>query len=307
MAVYAGMVDAMDYHIGRLITYLKKIGQYDDTVFVFASDNGPEPSDPYDPAISSAPERVYLKFWMMNNGYNLDYETLGTRGSFISIGSSNASEAASPLAFYKFFAAEGGMRVPMIISGPGIRETEKISNAFTFVTDIAPTLLDIAGVSTPRGEYQGRKVEPLIGKSIVPLTQGSTKRIHGEDEPIGYELGGNAALFQGDYKIVLDRGPVADGQWHLYNIVTDPGETNDLREELPERFSSMMAAYEAYVKDNNVLPVSEGYTQHKQARINATILQLKADYPIYTTVLIVILALIGFLIRWLVRRRRVRR
>ena len=304
MAVYAGMVDAMDYHIGRLIAYLKKIDQYDNTVFVFTSDNGAEGSDVYDPSISSAPERVYLKFWMKNNGYNRDYETLGTRGSYINIGPSNASAAVSPLAYYKFFAAEGGMRVPMIISGPGIRETGKISNAFTFVTDIAPTLLEIAGVKNPRGQYQGREVETIVGKSMIPLVSGAVERIHDENETVGYELGGNAALFQGEYKIVKNRGPVADGQWHLYNIVTDPGETEDLREKMPERFSSMMAAYEAYVRDNNVLPVSEGYTQHNQMRINSTILQLKADYPIYVTVLIVILALIGLLIRWVIRRRK---
>jgi len=306
MAVYAGMIDAMDFHIGRLITYLKQTGQYDNTVFVFVSDNGSEGLDVFDPSITSGPERAYLKVWMKMTGYNRDYETLGTKGSYVNIGPSIASAAASPLAYYKFFAAEGGMRVPLIISGPGITQSGKISNAFTFVTDIAPTLLEIAGVKNHQGEYQGRKVEPIIGKSIIPLSRGTAEKIHPDTETIGYELGGNAALFQGDYKIVLDRGPVADGQWHLYNIVNDPGESRDLREEMPERFSTMMAAYEAYVKDNNVLPVSKGYTQHKQARINATIVQLKADYPIYVTVLVVILALIGLLIRWLVRRKKAR-
>ena len=293
MAVYAGMVDAMDHHIGRLITYLKKTGQYDNTVFVFTSDNGAEGSDAFDEFL---PLRIYLKLWMKNNGYNLDYETLGTRGSYINIGPSFASAAASPLAYYKFFAAEGGMRVPMILSGSGITKTGSISNAFTYVTDIAPTILEIAGVDPPQGQYQGRPIEPMVGKSIMPLARGETERIHGEEETIGYELGGNAALFKGDYKIVKDRGPLADGRWHLYNIVTDPGETNDLREDMPERFSAMMAAYQAYVVENNVLPVSEGYTQRKQLVITATILQLKAHYPIYLAVLIVILSFIGFLI-----------
>lgn len=301
IAVYAGMIDAMDYHIGRLITYLKKTGQYHNTVFVFTSDNGAEGSDVFD---ISVPEQIYLKAWMKFNGYNLDYETLGTRGSYINIGPSFASAAASPLAYYKFFAAEGGMRVPLIISGPGITKTDKVTNAFAYVTDIAPTILEIAGVAPPQNEYKGRRVEPIVGKSILPLARQIAERIHDDDETIGYELGGNAALFQGDYKIVKDRGPVADGKWHLYNIVTDPGETKDLREQMPERFSTMMVAYQAYVVDNNVLPVSEGYTQHKQLRINTIILQLKEDYPIYIGVLIMILALIGFLVRRRFRRFR---
>ncbi|MBT4267425.1 MAG: arylsulfatase [Deltaproteobacteria bacterium] len=304
MAVYAGMVDAMDHHIGRLLTYLKKTGEYDNTVFMFTSDNGAEGGDAFDKSLSSPPELLYLRWWMKNNGYNRDYENLGTRGSYINIGPSFASAAASPLAYYKFFAHEGGMRVPLIISGPGITETDKISNALTYVTDIAPTILELAGLNPLQDSYQGRKVEPMTGKSIIPLAKGETTRIHGEEETIGYELGGNAALFQGDYKIVLDRGPVADGKWHLYNIVTDPGEKKDLREAMPERFAAMMAAYQAYVIDNNVLPVSDDYDQKKQLGINAIITQLKADYPIYVTVLLVIIALIRFLIRRWIRRRK---
>jgi arylsulfatase A-like enzyme len=197
------------------------------------------------------------------------------------------------------------LRVPLIISGPGVTESGKISNAFTFVTDIAPTLLDIAGIKPLQDNYQGRTVEPMVGQSILPLAQGKAERIHDAEKTIGYELGGNSALFQGDYKIILDRGPVADGEWHLYNIVTDPGETKDLREAMPERFSTMMAAYQAYVVDNNVRPVSADYDQKKQLGKNVLIIQLKSGSPIsliLPTILIVILILIGYLVRRLIRR-----
>jgi glutathione S-transferase len=311
MAVYAGMIDAMDHHIGRLITYLKETGQYDNTVFVFISDNGAEGNDAWDTSVDVTPvDKLLLKFWMKNNGYNLDYENLGTRGSYVNIGPSIASAAASPLAFHKFFAHEGGMRVPLIMSGPGITEAGRMSNAFSFVTDIAPTLLDIAGVNNPQNEYRGRTVEPMIGQSILPLAQGKTERIHAADKTIGYELGGNAALFQGDYKIVMDRGPVADGQWHLYNIVTDPGETTDLKEAMPQRFSAMMAAYRKYAADNNVRPVSADYDMKKQLGINMMILQLKSGSPILyipMAVLILLLGLVAYLVRHLVKRHRNRK
>jgi glutathione S-transferase len=291
--------------------YLKETGQFDNTVFVFMSDNGAEGNDVWDRSLDVTPiDKLFLKLWMKNNGSNLDYENLGTRGSYVNIGPSIASAAGSPLTFHKFFAHEGGMRVPLIMSGPGITEACRMSSAFSFVTDIAPTLLDIAGVNNPQNEYQDRTVESMVGQSILPLAQGKTERIHAADKTIGYELGGNAALFQGDYKIVMDRGPVADGQWHLYNIVTDPGETRDLKEAMQERFSAMMAAYRKYVIDNNVRPVSEDYSFQKQLGINLAITQLKAGSPIlYTLIalLILLLALVAYLVRNLVKRHRHRK
>jgi arylsulfatase A-like enzyme len=303
MAVYAGMVDAMDHHIGRLITYLKETGQYDNTVFVFTSDNGPASSDVYD----SAPlAQLFMKLWHKAHGYNMDYETLGTRGSYINMGITFASSAASPLAFYKFWVGEGGMRVPLIISGKGIKEKGRITNVFTYVTDIAATILEISGVNPARVEYQGRSVEPMIGKSLLPLAKGEVDRVYHEEESIGYELAGHAALFKGDYKIVNNRGPVGDDLWHLFNIVTDPGETKDLKQEMPERFSDMMAAYRSYAADNNVLPVPEGYTKNKALKAYSQGVQLKAlkaRAPIIVTIVIAMTALAGFFFRRRLRKK----
>ena len=150
MAVYAGMVDAMDFHIGRLIEYLKAIDEYDNTVIIFTSDNGPEPSDP-----STANSVLFPMIREYILGYNNDYETLGERHSFNTIGASFASAAASPLGHYKFHSGEGGMRVPMIISGPILAEQlqGQISHSKAFVKDLAPTILTIAGTHHPGVKY----------------------------------------------------------------------------------------------------------------------------------------------------------
>ena len=253
------MIDAMDHHIGRLIQYLEDTDQYDNTVFIFTSDNGPEGTE-----VLSGARATYLRLWFATHGYNMDYETLGTRGSFVDIGPSFGSAAASPLAYYKFFAHEGGMRVPMIIAGDMVARTGSISNAFTYVTDLAPTVLELANVKPPTGSYQGREVEDISGKSLMPLLTGQADRAHEPDETIGYELAGNAALFKGDYKIVIDRGPVGDGEWHLFNFVTDPGEASDLKEAKSELFAEMMDDYERYARDCRVLPVPDGYDQRKE-------------------------------------------
>jgi arylsulfatase/uncharacterized sulfatase len=259
MAVYAGMIDAMDQHIGRLITYLKDAGEYDNTVFIFASDNGPEGSE----ALTGL-RGVYLRMWFATHDYNTDYETLGTRGSFVDIGPSFGSAAASPLAYYKFFAHEGGMRVPMIIAGGVVARAGSLSNAFTYVTDLAPTILEIANVKPPVGSYAGREVERITGKSLLPLLTGRVERAHDPEETIGYELAGNAALFKGDYKIVMDRGPIGDDEWHLFDFMADPGETTDLRNEMPQLFAEMMQGYRVYARDHQVLPIPDGYDQRRE-------------------------------------------
>ncbi len=261
MEVYAAMADAMDHEIGRLITYLKSIGQYDNTVFVFMSDNGAEASDPYSVLVG----RLWLD-WK----YSRAIDRLGARGAYTVIGPSWASAAVSPLGTYKFYGGEGGLRVPLIVAGPGIRQN-LIHNSFTHVSDIAPTLLALADVAPHQGSYRGQAVEPLAGASLVPLLRGESGRAHAADKPIGYELSGNAALFKGDFKLVKVTAPVGDGQWHLYNLQTDPGEVNDLAPQMPERFKAMRADYEHYAKTHGVLPMPDGYDPIRQVRNNALI------------------------------------
>lgn len=262
MAVYGGMVTAMDFHIGRLIEYLKATGQYDNTLFVFTSDNGSEVSGTPDPL--NGPARFFVK----SQGYTSEYETLGLKGSFNSISPSFASASASPLAFYKFYAGEGGLRVPLIIAGQSITAKGELNHALSHVTDITPTILSLAGVKAPDGRFGGRPVEAIVGRNLMPLIRGDVDRVYAEDEAIGYEVGGNAALFRGDHKIVMNRGPVGDSKWHLYNIVSDPGETEDLADAMPERMLVMSQAYEQYVLENGVLPVPIGYEQVYQIGIN---------------------------------------
>jgi arylsulfatase/uncharacterized sulfatase len=197
MEVYAAMAEAMDFHIGRLLNYLKEIGEYERTVFVFLSDNGAEGSDPY--AILSG--RLWLK-WQ----YRGDLADLGGPDTYGAIGPNWAGTAAAPLAGYKFYATEGGIRVPLVIAGVPGMQGGRIHQAFAHATDITPTLLELAGVPHPGHQYRGRPIEPLAGASLLPLLRGEATRVHSPDQAIGYELSGNAALFKGDYKLVRTAG-----------------------------------------------------------------------------------------------------
>ena len=259
MEVYAGMVDAMDMHIGRLMDHLKEIGEFENTLFVFTSDNGAEGSN-----LINVDGTSMLGNWFDVVGYNADYETLGERGSFNAIGPNNATIAASPLAYYKFYASEGGLRVPLVISGPGISKSNEMTDEFVFVTDLTPTILGLAGIENHGGNFNGNAIEEIVGKDFSDFLSGEAESIHPSSTSIGYELGGNRALFKGEYKIVFNRSARADKTWHLFNIKTDPGETSDLAEEEPERFAEMLKDYEEYASSNNVLPMPEGYSQRAE-------------------------------------------
>jgi len=297
MEVYAAMADAMDFHVGRLVAHLKQTGDYDNTVFLFTSDNGAEASDPY--AVLSG--RLWLD-WQYNKGI----DQLGARGAYSIIGPSWASAAASPLSTYKFYSGEGGIRVPLIISGPGDIKPNSIHGSLAHVKDIAPTLLELAQIVRPGVTYQGKAIEPMTGASLMPVLTGKAARVHGPNHVIGYELSGNQAVFKGDLKLIKNIAPIGDGQWHLYDIRNDPGETKDLRSQLPDVFQAMQADYAAYAKANGVLPMPEGYDPIQQVQINALINVyvprfLRTGLPILAGLVLLVSAFV-----FLRRRRRTR-
>jgi len=256
MEVYAGMVDAMDTHIGRLMDYLRSIDEYENTIFIFTSDNGAEGSPLISPTAQSP-----LDQWFQQVDYETGIETLGERGSWVAIGPSNATIAASPLAYYKFHANEGGLRVPLVMSGPGITGRGQLTDEFVFVTDLAPTILGLLNIGNHNGSWQGGAVEEIVGNDFSSFLAGENQVIHSVDEAIGYELGGNSALFKGDHKIVINKLERNETEWSLYNIKIDPGEVKDLKAEQPQLYEEMLADYEAWEKENDVLPMPEGYNR----------------------------------------------
>ena len=293
MAVYAGMVEAMDFHMGRLVAYLKETGQYDNTLFIFTSDNGAEASGPADPL--DLPTRRMTS----SLGYHTDYETLGLKGSYNTISPSFASAAASPLAYYKFHVGEGGMRVPLIIAGQALPAKGGLSHAFSYATDITPTILSLTGVPAPGKRYGGRPVEAMIGRDLAPLLLNPADRVYGPGESVGYELAGHAALFQGDYKIVFNRGPLGDDQWRLFNIIEDPGESRDLASEMPARLQQMLSAYEQYARQNKVLPVAPDFDNYRQLVVNTLHGMLRTPLLV---LFLTVLVLLPFYVAYRMRR-----
>lgn len=253
MEVNAAMLDAMDFHIGRFIGHLKETGAYDNTIFVVTSDNGPEPS--------SGDEDWRLGLWMSISGYHTRLEGLGGPGSWGFIGPEWANAAASPGDLFKFYATEGGVRAPLIIAGPGIGASRITSPAM--VIDITPTLLDWLG-----NPHTPANARPVTGRSLLPVLKGKARSVYARDDVRAIEVSGNSALYKGDYKITRSMPPVGDGQWRLYNLTQDPGETADLTQVQPDVLADMLAEFDAYAARTGLLPMPEGYNSLSQIEAN---------------------------------------
>ncbi len=251
MAAYGGMIDHMDVHIGRVIDHLKETGQYDNTIIIYMTDNGPDWSQPNVGAGEP---------WYNANYPKTAVEDIGVRGSFSSYGPPWAQVTAAHLNGFKTFSTEGGLRVPFIIRYPEWIESGQ-TDEFVFVTDLSATLLEVAGAVHPGTSYKGRKVFPMNAKSILPLMRGQTSSHRGADDWLGYELFGNSAIFHGDYKALrlgawLKSAGVEDaGEWRLYDLKSDPSELFNLGEREPERLAEMVAKYAEYSESMGVIDV----------------------------------------------------
>jgi arylsulfatase len=243
MEVYAGMLDAMDYHYGRVVSFLKDIGEYDNTVIIFLSDNGANPW--YSNDYPGAREKAFRE--KFDNGL----DNVGNPGSNYAYGMGFATGSGGPLDKFKMTVGEGGIRVPLLMTGPGIKGGRQL-DSFAYATDIMPTVLELAGLDHP-AEFRGRKIEPLRGRSMLGLLDGTKKAIYGSTEFVGGEMGGGKWMRQGDFKAVMIPAPYGKGVWQLFNVAEDPGEAKDLSKRMPDRLETLRAAWDRYAKDVGVV------------------------------------------------------
>jgi arylsulfatase A-like enzyme len=255
MAVYAGMLEYMDLSIGRVLDHLKAKHMLDNTVVVFMSDNGGEAAK----LLAISPE--YYK-----KNFDLTYERLGQKGSYSEYGPGWASTSMTPFSNFKGSAAEGGVRAPFLVRyPPAVREGER-SDAFAYVLDVVPTLLDLAGVKPTNNVHT-----PLGGLSMAPLLVGKSSQIHPDTEAIGYEAAGGAAVYRGNFKLVRSAPPFGDAKWRLYDLRADPTESRDLVATQPDLAKILLTEYESYAKRNGVVEVPADYDVMGQGAKNAAI------------------------------------
>ncbi|KAI0965353.1 alkaline-phosphatase-like protein [Xylaria arbuscula] len=255
MECFAGMVEAIDANVGKVTKYLEEIGELDNTFVCFLSDNGAEGA-----AYEAYPIVQSNMLQHLQKYYNNHIDNLGNGNSFIWYGPRWAQAATAPSRLYKAYTTEGGVRVPYMMKPPSAFSGEvlggSITHQFATVMDLAPTILDMAGVTHPAPTYQGRQIVPMRGKSMVPYLTKESETIHEKDFINGWETCGRAACRRGDWKIVFIPKPKGPERWQLYNLAKDPGEIHDLAEQEPEKLKELIKLWDIYVLETGVIPLS---------------------------------------------------
>ena len=255
MEVYAAMVDDLDQYVGKLVNYLKDTNQYDNTVIVFMSDNGPEGNNvsEYLPGFSE---------WV-NNCCNNTFDNIGNADSYVWLGPAWARAGSAPLRMFKSHTSQGGLHAPAFFHYPKRFKSQKDNQTFIHVKDVMPTLLEIAGIKHPgASEYRGREVVAMQGDSILPILTAKTNRIKRSQNYSGWELNDYRALRSGDWKIYyspkMGSEPLTSAsKWQLFNLASDPTEMNDLTAEHPEKLNELLQYWQAYVKENGVILINK--------------------------------------------------
>lgn len=245
MEVFAGMLSNLDDNVGKLFAYLKQIGEYDNTLIIFVSDNG-------------ADGMGYGFIPYVDGTGNLDIDNTlanyGRPGSFLFRSTRWAEAGTAPLRLFKGFTAEGGISVPAIVRLPGQSAALPPSTALASLLDVAPTILAAAGVPTPGTQYQGRSVAPLEGQSLLPVLNGQASQIYGPDDVIVDEVNDIRYVRKGPWKLTRvvnyllpSSALLINHDWQLYNMDTDRGETSDVAAANPQVVAELTADWDAYV------------------------------------------------------------
>jgi arylsulfatase len=245
MEVYAAMIANIDHQLGRLFGHLEKTGEWENTLVIFLSDNGANGLQ-----MHQYPDTD--KAWIDRNSDNR-FENLGRQYSRIAAGPAWAQVSMTPFRLFKTVVAEGGIRSPLIVTGPGVEKPNTHSGAFTHVMDIAATILEAAQTPHPGTSYKGRKVEPIRGLSLSPVLSGAATMVREDDAAVSWELFGMRAVRKGDFKLLRLVKPFGPDEWQLFDLAKDPGETVDLSEQMPELHDEMVGIWERYAQETGVI------------------------------------------------------
>ena len=225
MAGHAAMVDRMDREIGRVVAQLKAMGQLDNTLIFFLSDNG-----------------ASAEMMVRGDGHDPNAEC-GTGATFLSIGPGWSTMCNTPFRRHKTWVHEGGISTPLIVSWPkGISARGELRRTPGHVVDVVPTILELTGGKRPE-TVNGKPVPPAPGRSLVPVfaKDGTIQR-----DSIWWLHEGNRALRVGDWKIVASG---KGAPWELYDLAADRAETKNIAADKPEKVSELAAIWEKQLKE----------------------------------------------------------
>ena len=252
MELYAGMVENLDFHIGRLIDHLKKIGEYENTIFVVFGDNGAEGTDLFKMIAGTPGTRDYL--FAAINWSQTHPNAWGDPGSYVGYGPMWAQVSMTPFSQYKGWLAEGGIRNALVVSGPAVNAAQGEHQPWAHARGRPH-----ADAARDRGhplsdDARGARAARADGQVLGPDAGGRGGfAADGARTTLAWELFGNRAVRQGDWKLRWQYKPLRQGDWELFNLAADPAERKDLAAENPDKVRALIALWDSYVRTNNVV------------------------------------------------------
>ncbi len=257
MEAFAGMLTHTDAQIGRLLDYLEKSNQLDNTMIVFLSDNG-----------ASAEGGVYGRFNGMSGqdvtsrpDEEIDYayehiDEIGTELAFNHYPTGWANMGNTPFQWYKIWAHEGGIKDPLIIRYPKeIKDLGAVRKQYHHVTDITPTVLDVLGVEKPEF-INGVPQQPFTGTSMRYTFEHPDAP--SERHIQYYEVHGNRGIYKDGWKAVVNHCFVEDyakDEWELYHVDEDYSEKYNVSDKYPEKLRELQEDFMYEAGKNGVFPM----------------------------------------------------
>jgi arylsulfatase A-like enzyme len=255
MEVYAGMVDSVDQSLGRVLDVVEELGELDNTIVVFTSDNGgtaeggPEGTRSYFAEFAGVDDPG----WVGDVPHDEDLIGTARLGVHYPRGWGQASN--TPFRFYKGQTFAGGVRVPFVLSWPaGLPSNGEIRDQYSYVTDLTPTLLDLAGLARPstRG---GLPAKTFDGVSSAEILRANAVSEHVEQYS---EITGHRGFYRDGWKLLALHEPGRDidtPRWQLFDVRTDPTELHDVSFRFPEKVAELAAAWDDAAWANTVFPL----------------------------------------------------
>ena len=207
--VYAGMVDRMDCNVGKLMDFLLQKGWVDNTVIMFLSDNGAEGA-----MVEAMPIIGPIIEEKIDRHFDNSLLNIGRASSCCWYGPRWAQAATAPSRLHKSYTTEGGIKVPFFVRDHRRKKQGIISHEVLTAMDIAATILDMASVDHPGNSAEGSP-EPMRGRSIMLLLDGTQTTIYPPDAVFGWELFGRRAVRRGRWKALRLAPPAGCGAWEL--------------------------------------------------------------------------------------------
>ena len=214
MAIHAAMIHRMDLEIGRVFDQIRKMGEWENTLVLFLSDNG-----------------ASAEIMVRDDGHDPDLSP-GAAGTYLCLGPGWSTTSNTPFRRHKTWTHEGGIATPLLASWPeGIPAGGEFRRNPGHVIDITPTLLELAGVDAPAD------APPLPGQSLVATFEQESDIGH---EQLWWFHDGHKAIRKGDWKAVA---PIAE-PWELYDLACDRDESTDLAIPEGDKLEELVAAWD---------------------------------------------------------------